>query len=168
MESAIAWKAAIERVDGPTCLIFSRQNLPFIERTNDQVSAVAKGGYVLLDCEQDPELILITAGSEVSITLSAAQQLTQLGKQVRVVSMPSTDVFDQQEDVYKEKVLPSSVSKRLAVEAGISDYWCKYVGLQGRVVGMDTFGASAPGDVAMQYFGISEANIVMHANEMLG
>ena len=168
VESAVAWKAAIERVDGPTCLIFSRQNLPFIERTNDQVSAVAKGGYVLFDSEQDPELILIAAGSEVSITLRAAQQLAQLGKQVRVVSMPSTDVFDQQDDAYKEVVLPSSISKRLAVEAGVSEYWCKYVGLQGRVVGMDTFGASAPGDVAMQYFGISEANIVMYANEMLG
>ena len=168
VESAVAWKAAIERVDGPTCLIFSRQNLPFIERTNDQVSAVAKGGYVLFDSEQDPELILIAAGSEVSITLRAAQQLAQLGKQVRVVSMPSTDVFDQQDDAYKEAVLPSSISKRLAVEAGVSEYWCKYVGLQGRVVGMDTFGASAPGDVAMQYFGISEANIVMYANEMLG
>ena len=168
VESAVAWKAAIERVNGPTCLIFSRQNLPFIERTNDQVAAVAKGGYILFDSEQVPELILIAAGSEVSITLSAAQELAQLGKRVRVVSMPSTDVFDQQDDTYKEKVLPSSVSNRLAVEAGVSEYWCKYVGLQGRVVGMDTFGASAPGDVAMQYFGISEANIVMHANEMLG
>ncbi len=168
VESAVAWKSAIERTNGPTSLIFSRQNLPFIERTNDQVAAIAKGGYVLHDCDQVPELILIAAGSEVSITLSAAKQLAQLGKQVRVVSMPSTDVFDQQDDTYKEAVLPAAVTKRLAIEAGVSDYWCKYVGLQGRVIGMDTFGASAPGNVAMQYFGFSEANIVLHANEMLG
>ncbi len=168
VESAVAWKHAIERADGPTCLIFSRQNLPFLERTKQQVDAVAKGGYVLHDCEGIPELIMIAAGSEVSITLSAAQQLAQLGKRVRVVSMPSTDVFDQQEDDYKESVLPATVSNRLAIEAGVSNYWYKYVGLQGRVIGMDTFGASAPGDVVMQYFGLSEANIVMIANEMLG
>ena len=168
VESAVAWKHAIERQDGPTSLIFSRQNLPFIERTNDQVAAVAKGGYVLFDCEQDPELILIAAGSEVGITLNAAKQLSQLGNQVRVVSMPSTDVFDEQDDEYKESVLPTAVTNRLAIEAGVSDYWFKYVGLQGRVIGMDTFGASAPGNVVMQYFGFSEANIVMHANEMLG
>ena len=168
VESAVSWKHAIEREDGPSCLIFSRQNLPFLDRTNDQVAAVAKGGYVLFDSEQEPELILIAAGSEVSITLNAAKQLAQLGNHVRVVSMPSTDVFDQQDDIYKETVLPTSVTKRLAVEAGVSEYWCKYVGLQGRVIGMDTFGASAPGNVAMHYFGISEANIVMNANEMLG
>ena len=168
VESAVAWKHAIERVDGPTCLIFSRQNLPFLERTNQQADAVAKGGYVLYDCEGSPELIMIASGSEVNITLSAAQQLTQLGKRVRVVSMPSTDVFDQQDDDYKEAVLPALVSKRLAVEAGVTGYWYKYVGLQGRVIGIDTFGASAPGNVAMQHFGFSEANIVMNANEMLG
>ncbi len=168
VESTVAWKHAIEREDGPTSLVFSRQNLPFIERTNDQVDAVAKGGYVLFDSEQDPELILIAAGSEVGITLSAAKQLSQLGNQVRVVSMPSTDVFDEQDDEYKESVLPTAVTNRLAIEAGVSDYWFKYVGLQGRVIGMDTFGASAPGNVVMQYFGFSEANIVMHANEMLG
>ncbi len=168
VESTIAWKHAIERENGPSCLIFSRQNLPFLQRTKQQVDAVAKGGYVLYDCEGSPELIIIAAGSEVSITLSAAQQLAQLGKRVRVVSMPSTDVFDQQDDEYKEAVLPVSVSKRLAVEAGVSGYWYKYVGLQGRVIGIDTFGASAPGNVAMQHFGFSEANIVMNANEMLG
>jgi transketolase len=168
VETAVAWKQAIERADGPTCLIFSRQNLPFLERTKQQVDAVAKGGYVLHDCEGSPELIMIAAGSEVSITLSAAQQLALLGKQVRVVSMPSTDVFDRQDNEYKEAVLPASVSKRLAVEAGVSDYWYKYVGLQGRVIGIDSFGVSAPGNVAMQHFGFSEANIVMNANEMLG
>lgn len=167
VESAVAWKQAIERKDGPSCLVFSRQNLPFIERTKDQVAAVAKGGYVLHDCEGSPELIIIAAGSEVCISLAAAQQLAQLDKKVRVVSMPSTDVFDQQDDAYKESVLPASVSKRIAVEAGVSDYWYKYVGLDGHVIGMDTFGASAPGNVAMQHFGFSEENIIHHVNEML-
>jgi len=128
---------------------------------------VAKGGYVLHDCEGSPELIIIAAGSEVCISLAAAQQLAQLDKKVRVVSMPSTDVFDQQDDAYKESVLPASVSKRIAVEAGVSDYWYKYVGLDGHVIGMDTFGASAPGNVAMQHFGFSEENIIHHVNEML-
>ena len=167
VESAVAWKHAIERDNGPSSLIFSRQNLPFIERTKDQVEAIAKGGYVLQDSEGSPDLIIIAAGSEVSISLAAAQQLALLGKKVRVVSMPSTDVFDQQDDAYKESVLPASVSKRIAVEAGVSDYWYKYVGLDGHVIGMDTFGASAPGNVAMQHFGFSEENIIHHVNEML-
>jgi len=168
VESAVAWKHAIERDNGPSSLIFSRQNLPFIERTKDQVDAISKGGYVLQDSEGSPDLIIIAAGSEVCISLAAAQQLALLGKKVRVVSMPSTDVFDQQDDAYKESVLPASVSKRIAVEAGVSDYWYKYVGLDGHVIGMDTFGASAPGNVAMQHFGFSEENIIKQALEMLG
>jgi len=167
VESAVSWKHAIEREDGPSCLIFSRQNLPFIERTAEQVAAIAKGGYVLHDSEQNPELILIAAGSELSIALNAAQHLSQQGKQVRVVSMPSTNVFDQQDDAYKESVLPAAVSKRLSIEAGVSDFWCKYVGLQGRTIGIDTFGASAPGDVVMKHFGFSEENIIKQALEML-
>jgi len=139
-----------------------------LERTKEQVAAVSKGGYVLKDCENSPELIIIAAGSEVSIALDAAQQLEQQGKQVRVVSMPSTNVFDQQDDAYKESVLPKSVSNRLAIEAGVADYWCKYVGLQGRIIGMDSFGASAPGGVAMKHFGFSEANIIKTAKQLLG
>jgi len=168
VESAVAWKQAIEREDGPSCLIFSRQNLPYLERTKDTVDAINKGGYVLHDCEQNPEIILIAAGSEVSIALDATKQLSQQGKQVRLVSMPSTDVFDQQDAAYKESVLPSAVTKRLAIEAGVSDYWCKYVGLQGRTIGIDSFGASAPGNVAMKHFGFSEENIIKQALEMLG
>ncbi|NOQ49290.1 MAG: transketolase, partial [Nitrosomonadaceae bacterium] len=168
VESAVSWKHAIEREDGPSCLIFSRQNLPFIERTTEQVSAIAKGGYVLHDSEQTPELILISAGSELSITLNAAKHLSQQGKQVRVVSMPSTNVFDQQDDAYKESVLPAAVSKRISIEAGVSDFWCKYVGLQGRTIGINTFGASAPGDVVMKHFGFSEENIIKQTLEMLG
>lgn len=168
VESAIAWKHAIERDNGPSSLIFSRQNLPFIERTKEQIDAVVKGGYVLHDCEASPELIIIAAGSEVSIALSAAQQLHQQGKRVRVVSMPSTNVFDEQDTAYKESVLPAAVTKRLSVEAGVSDFWCKYVGLEGRTIGIDRFGASAPGQVAMKHFGFSEENIIKQALEMLG
>ncbi len=167
VETAVAWKFAIEQKSGPTCLVFSRQNLPFIERNSQQVDAISKGGYVLHDCSQTPELILIATGSEVSIALNAAQQLNQQGRQVRMVSMPSTDVFDAQDEIYKESVLPKSVGKRLAIEAGVSDYWCKYVGIEGRTIGIDTFGASAPGNVVMQHFGFSEENIIQQALEML-
>lgn len=167
VESAVSWKHAIERKEGPSCLIFSRQNLPFIERTAEQVAAIDKGGYVLHDSEKSPELILIAAGSELNIALSAAQQLNQQGKQVRVVSMPSTNVFDTQDAAYKESVLPTSVTKRLSVEAGVSDFWHKYVGLEGRTIGIDTFGASAPGGVVLKHFGFSEENIIKQALEML-
>lgn len=167
VESAVSWKHAIERKDGPSCLIFSRQNLPFIERTAEKVAAIDKGGYILHDSEKSPELILIAAGSELNIALSAAQQLNQQGKQVRVVSMPNTNVFDSQNTAYKESVLPTSVTKRLSVEAGVSDFWCKYVGLEGRTIGIDSFGASAPGDVALKHFGFSEENIIKQALEML-
>ena len=168
VESAVAWKHAIEREEGPTCLVFSRQSLPFIDRSGEQVDAIAKGAYVLHECEMVPELILIAAGSEVSIAMDAAEKLNQQGKQVRVVSMPNTNVYDQQDEAYKESVLPAAVSKRIAIEAGVSDFWFKYVGLQGRTIGIDTFGASAPGGVAMKHFGFSEENIIKHALEMLG
>ncbi|MCZ6564567.1 MAG: transketolase, partial [Gammaproteobacteria bacterium] len=168
VESAVAWKFAIERSSGPSCLIFSRQNLTFLERSAEQVAAIAKGGYVLHDCAEEPELIMIATGSEVSLTLDAAQQLNQQGRKVRVVSMPSTDVFDAQDDQYKESVLPRKVTKRLAIEAGVPDYWSKYVGLDGCTIGISTFGASAPGGIVMQHFGFSEENIIKHALEMLG
>ena len=168
VESAVAWKFAIERSSGPSCLIFSRQNLTFLERSAEQVAAIAKGGYVLHDCAEEPELIMIATGSEVSLTLDAAQQLNQQGRKVRVVSMPSTDIFDAQNDQYKESVLPRKVTKRLAIEAGVPDYWSKYVGLDGCTIGISTFGASAPGGIVMQHFGFSEENIIKHALEMLG
>jgi len=168
VESAVAWKHAIERENGPSCLIFSRQNLPFLERTKQQADDVSKGGYVLHDCENTPDLILIAAGSEVGITMAAAKHLSEQGKQVRVVSMPSTNVFDDQDAAYKESVLPSTVRNRIAVEAGVSSYWYKYVGLEGRIIGIDSFGASAPGGVAMKHFGFSEENIINTAKELLG
>ena len=167
VESAVAWKHAIERTSGPTCLVFSRQNLPFIERDTEQVSLIGRGGYVLYDCAGPPRLILIATGSEVSIALAAARQLNQQGQQVRLVSMPSTDTFDAQDDVYKESVLPGSVTRRLAVEAGNPDYWSKYVGLGGDTIGIAEFGVSAPGEVVMQHFGFSEENIVTRALAML-
>lgn len=167
VESAVAWKYAIERISGPTCLIFSRQNLPFIERRTEKVALIEKGGYVLHDCEGTPQLILIATGSEVSIALAAARTLNRQGRQVRLVSMPSTDVFDAQNDAYKESVLPAGVTKRLAVEAGNPDYWLKYVGLAGDTLGIAEFGVSAPGEVAMRHFGFSAENIVTRALAML-
>ncbi len=167
VESAVAWKHAIGRKCGPTCLVFARQSVPFIERNPQQIALVARGGYVLLDCAQLPQLILIATGSEVHIALAAAKKLNQQGKHVRLVSMPSTDVFDAQDKAYKESVLPGSVTKRLAVEAGVPDYWSKYVGLQGSIIGIAGFGASAPGHVVMRHFGFSEENIMQRALEML-
>ncbi|HBL21352.1 MAG TPA: transketolase, partial [Alteromonas mediterranea] len=144
VESAVSWKSAIERTDGPTTLIFTRQGLAQQERNAQQVADIAKGGYVLKDCEGTPELILIGTGSEVQLAVEAAEKLTEQGKAVRVVSMPSTDVFDRQSADYRESVLPSSVVKRVAVEALSKDSWYKYVGFNGAIVGMDTFGESAP------------------------
>ncbi len=167
VESAVAWRHAIERKSGPTCLIFSRQNLPFLERNEIQNELIGKGAYILHDCKDEPELIFIATGSEVGIALNAAQQLNLQGENVRLVSMPSTDVFDAQDEEYKESVLPRQIRKRLAIEAGIPDFWSKYVGLDGRTIGLSRFGASAPGDVVMKHFGFSEENIVKNALEML-
>ncbi|ARU28134.1 transketolase [Cellvibrio sp. PSBB006] len=166
-ESAVAWKAAIERKDGPSALVFSRQNLDPISRTPAQVANIARGGYVLRDCDGEPEAILIATGSELAVTVKAAEALTAKGKKVRVVSMPSTSVFDQQDALYKESVLPLSVLARVAVETAHVDYWYKYVGLDGRVVGMTTFGESAPGGVLMEHFGFTVDNIVATVEELL-
>jgi transketolase len=166
-ESAVAWKAAIERTDGPTALVFSRQNLEPIARTPAQVANIARGGYVMSDCDGEPEAILIATGSELAVTVKAAEALTAKGKKVRVVSMPSTSVFDQQDALYKESVLPLSVLARVAVETAHVDYWYKYVGLDGRVVGMTTFGESAPGGVLMEHFGFTVDNIVATVEELL-
>lgn len=163
-ESAVAWKDAVLRQDAPTALVFSRQGLPAVSRSEQQLQDIAKGGYVLADCDGTPELIFIATGSEVTLALSAAQQLTEQGKKVRVVSMPSTNVFDGQSAEYKETVLPCAVTKRIAVEAAHVDYWYKYVGLNGKVVGMTTFGESAPGGKLMEHFGFTVENLVTTAN----
>ncbi|MGL6054504.1 MAG: transketolase [Vibrio metschnikovii] len=167
VESAVAWKLAIERKNGPSALIFSRQNLAQQPRTAVQVADIAKGGYILKDCAGKPELILIATGSEVELAVKAAEQLTAEGKQVRVVSMPSTDAFDKQDAAYREAVLPADVTKRIAIEAGISDFWYKYVGFGGKIIGMTTFGESAPADQLFKMFGFTTENVVKTANELL-
>lgn len=167
VESAIAWKAAIERDNGPSALIFSRQNLTQQPRDAAQLQNVEKGGYILKDCAGTPELILMATGSEVGITINAAATLTEQGSQVRVVSMPCTERFDKQPAEYKEQVLPKAVRARLAVEAGIAGYWQRYTGLDGDVIGMTGFGESAPADQLFKLFGFTEANIVEKANALL-
>lgn len=166
-ETAVAWKAAVERRDGPTALVLSRQGLDAVERTSEQVADIARGGYVLRDSEGQPDLILIATGSEVTPTLQAAEQLTAKGHAVRVVSMPSTSTFDAQDAQYREAVLPAAVSARVAVEAAHVDPWYKYVGLNGKVVGMTTFGESAKGEDLMKHFGFTVENIVKTAQELL-
>ncbi|GAB2950235.1 transketolase [Hafnia psychrotolerans] len=167
VESAVAWKYAIERNDGPVTLIFSRQNLTQQPRTAEQLANVARGGYVLKDCDGTPEVILIATGSEVGITVEAADKLAAAGTKVRVVSMPSTDAFDKQDAAYRESVLPKAVSARVAVEAGIADYWYKYVGLNGAIVGMTSFGESAPAEELFKEFGFTVENVVAQAQTLL-
>ncbi|MDG2948570.1 transketolase [Bisgaard Taxon 10/6] len=167
VESAVAWKAAVERQDGPSALIFTRQNLAQQERTAEQLANIARGGYILKDCAGTPELILIATGSEVDLAVKAAEALAAEGKAVRVVSMPSTNVFDKQDEAYRESVLPSAVTKRVAVEAQIADFWYKYVGLEGRIVGMNRFGESAPADQLFKLFGFTVENVVAKAKEIL-
>lgn len=167
VESAVAWKLAIERKNAPTALIFSRQNLPQQDRDAQQVANIAKGGYILKNCAGKPELILIATGSEVSLVTEAYAQLTAEGRNVRVISMPATDTFDKQDAAYREAVLPKDVTARIAVEAGIADFWYKYVGLEGRIIGMTTFGESAPAEALFKMFGFTTENVVNTAKELL-
>jgi len=167
VESAVAWKHAVERKDGPSALIFSRQNLPFHVRDNETEAAIARGGYVLKNCVGEPELILIATGSEVSLAVQAADTLTEQGRKVRVVSMPCTSVFDAQDAAYKQQVLPVEVGARIAVEAAHADYWYKYVGLDGRIIGMTTYGESAPANQLFEEFGFTVDNILAVAEELL-
>jgi transketolase len=163
VETAVAWKNALMRHDGPTSLVFSRQNLVHQARTDDQVSNINRGGYVLEDCAGTPDLIVIATGSEVGIARDAVKQLQASGVNARLVSMPCTNIFDAQDSAYRDQVLPASVRKRLAVEAAAADYWYKYVGIDGAVVGMTSFGESAPGGVLMKEFGFTADNIVAKA-----
>jgi transketolase len=167
VESAVAWKSAIERGDGPSSLIFSRQGLPHQPRSGQQVADIARGAYVLRECERTPDAILIATGSEVHLAMAAAEQLAAKGKQVRVVSMPCAEIYEQQDAAYREAVLPSDVLARVAVEALHADYWYKYVGLDGRVVGMTTFGESAPAGDLMQHFGFTVDNVVSVVEDIL-
>ncbi|WP_455845292.1 transketolase [Pantoea agglomerans] len=167
VETAVAWQAAVERHHGPTALILSRQNLLQPERSKEQVANIARGGYVLQDSNGTPDAIIIATGSEIEIALGAADKLTAGGHKIRVVSLPSTDVFDKQDVAYRESVLPSGVKARVAVEAGIADYWYKYVGLDGAIVGMTTFGESAPAGKLFPEFGFTVENIVSHTEALL-
>ncbi|MDQ3618379.1 MAG: transketolase [Pseudomonadota bacterium] len=163
VESAVSWRAAIERADGPSCLVFSRQNLAHQPRDGVQVAAIARGAYVLRDSAGTPELILIATGSEVGLAMQAAGQL---GDSVRVVSMPSSNVFDRQDAAYRESVLPNGCRKRVAIEAGVSDFWRKYVGLDGAVIGIDTFGASAPAEKLFPHFGFTVEHVIEAAKAL--
>jgi transketolase len=167
VESAVAWKSAITKQNGPSALIFSRQNLSHQYRDNAQVNNIAKGGYILKACQDKPELILIATGSEVSLAVDAADRLSQSGVQVRVVSMPSTNVFDRQTDKYQELVLPSDVKSIIAIEAAHVDFWYKYVGRNGKVIGMSSFGESAPGNQLLNHFGFTVDHVVNTAIALL-
>lgn len=167
VESAVAWQAAIERRNGPTSLLFSRQGLAHIERDATQLESIQRGGYVLLEGSDNPDAIIIATGSEVEMAMNAATKLNAEGKKVRVVSMPSTDVFDQQDDAYKESVLPNACRKRVAIEAGVTDYWNKYIGLDGKALGVDTFGESAPAKALFEHFGLTETNLIQTVNDLI-
>ncbi|ERL52472.1 transketolase-like TK C-terminal-containing protein, partial [Halomonas huangheensis] len=172
VETAAAWGYAIKRSAGPTALVLSRQGLPHQQRSKAQVADIQRGGYVLKDFLKDengtPELILIATGSEVGLAMDAAAKLAEQGKQVRVVSMPATDVFDKQDADYRDAVLPRGVRARLAIEAGHRDFWNKYVGLDGDVVGMTTYGESAPAGDLFKHFGFTVDNVVEKAQALLG
>jgi len=165
-ETAVSWVMGVERLDGPTSLVLSRQGLPFIERTEAQITAIRNGAYVISEAQGEASVILIATGSEVSLALKSQTALAEKGIQARVVSMPSTNVFDRQNQAYKDSILTPGV-KRVAIEAGVSDFWRKYVGLEGGVVGIDTFGESAPGGVVMEHFGFTVENVVANVEAVL-
>jgi transketolase len=165
VESAVAWQQAVKRRNGPTTLIFSRQNLPYMERSESQIANIRRGGYVLRDAK-DAKALLIATGSEVELAVKAADELGKQGIAVRVVSMPSTDVFDRQDVDYKASVLTKGLP-RVAIEAGVTDFWYKYVGLEGAVVGIDTFGESAPAGVLFKHFGFTTDNVVAKVKSVL-
>ncbi len=168
VETAVAWKIAIERATGPTCLLLSRQNLPHQPRTAEQLANIAKGGYVLLDggCGT-PDAILIATGSEIELAVAAAKELSAKGKKIRVVSMPSTDCFESQSKEYRQSVLPDSVQSRVAIEAGVTGGWYRYVGIKGKVIGIDRFGESAPAEQLFPYFGFTAENVIKAVEEVL-
>lgn len=167
VECTEAWRSAVEFKTGPSCFSLTRQNLPFMQRSDEALANIKRGGYVLRDCEGTPELILIASGSEVGLAAQAAEKMTAAGRKVRVVSMPCTNVFDAQDAAYKESVLPAAVTARVAVESASADFWWKYVGLNGAVVGMTTFGESAPGAQLFSHFGFTVDNVVATAEKVL-
>jgi len=167
VETAIAWKAAIEKKTGPTSLLLSRQNLKHIQRTEEQLNNIRRGGYILVDGSQAPDAIIIATGSEVELARDVCLQLNEQGHNIRLVSMPSTDAFDAQDRDYRDMVLPPSCRKRIAVEAGIPDYWSKYVGLDGKVLGVSTFGESAPAGDVYKHFGLTAEGLTNMVKSIL-
>jgi transketolase len=168
-ETAEAWRLALEKIKGPVALILSRQNLPVIDRSVHAPSeGLRKGAYVLSDPDGKPDIILLSSGSEVHLCLGAAEALGKEGLRARVVNMASFELFDSQPEAYRDEVLPPHMEKRLAVEAGSTLCWHKYVGLRGSVLGLDRFGASAPGDVLFEKFGFTVDNVIRRAKELLG
>jgi transketolase len=167
VETAVAWKQAIENEGGPTSLVLTRQGLPHQERTAGQIADIARGGYVLKDCDGMPGILLIATGSEVELAMSAADALAADGIKARVVSMPCTDAFDAQDADYRESVLPAAVSARVAIEAGVTEGWWRYVGTHGRVIGLDRFGESAPANELFEHFGFTTDNVVAVVKDLL-
>jgi transketolase len=167
VETAVAWRYAIERQNGPTSLVLTRQNLPFQSRDAGQLGNIARGGYVLKDTDSLPDIIFIATGSEVALAMSAADELAGDGVKARVVSMPSTDVFELQSADYREAVLPAAVSARVVIEAGVTASWWRYAGAAGQIIGMDCFGKSAPAEELFEHFGFSTSNVVAVAKDVL-
>lgn len=167
VETAVAWKSAISRQNGPTCLILSRQNLPHNTRTVEQLELIERGGYTLLDCEGSPKAIIIATGSEIELAVGAAQKLKEKGQAIRVVSMPCAEIFEAQDAAYRESVLPAKVTARVAIEAGVTDGWVKYVGLAGKVIGMNRFGESAPAGTLFKEFGFTIDNVIKTVESVL-
>ncbi len=167
VETAVAWRYAIERQDGPTSLVLTRQGLPFQSRDAAQIADIARGGYVLKDTDGVPDIVLIATGSEVALAVSAAEELAADGVKARVVSMPSTDAFEAQDADYREAILPAAVTARVVIEAGVTASWWRYAGPAGRIVGMDCFGESAPADELFEHFGFSTSNVVAVAKDVL-
>ena len=167
VETAVAWQYAIERQNGPTSLVLTRQGLPYQERSALQLEQIARGGYVLKDTDGIPDIVLIATGSEVHLAVAAAEQLATDGVQARVVSMPSTDVFEAQEDAYQESVLPAAVTARVVIEAGVTATWWRYAGANGKIIGLDRFGESAPADELFEHFGFTADNVVKVAKDIL-
>ena len=163
----MAWTQMIERKDGPSDIVLTRQGLEQMPRTPEQIAAIAKGGYILKDCDGTPDLIYIATGSEVALAFHAAEELEKEGKKVRVVSMPCCEEFDRQSAEYKEQVLPAAVRARVAIEAGTTTTWYKYVGLDGKVLGLDHYGASAPADKLFERYGFTVANAVAVGKSLL-
>ncbi|MEE9570498.1 MAG: transketolase C-terminal domain-containing protein, partial [Gammaproteobacteria bacterium] len=168
VESAVAWKCAIERSDGPTSLLFSRQALAHQHREAEQIAAIERGAYVLKHCDGTPDAIVIATGSEVSLAVEAVKVLESRGRRLRVVSMPCSDRFDAQDAAYRESVLPDAIRSRIAIEAGVTDWWRKYVGLDGLVIGIDSFGESGPAADVFEHFGLTVEQVVASIDNTLG